>query len=289
MCPLSKAWGIEVVVVAKGRQADLRISACLPSFFDLVEESASEIRSDGQFKDKKSGHKMKRITGGCIVKAMNRAALVVSVCVFLFPLAARADIQGKTFEANIFGGYNFFENSKNLADAPIFGGRISYNINRRYALELGVDLIQSHVADRALTGSMEGQFRSPMDKVNLQLYYVDALYHFTPESDLCPFVVLGIGGAHYSASIANSDIGVVVFGIGAKYRIVDQFGFRIDVRDNLVTEFFQESYSNIGITAGFTFTFGGPAQSASSRAATTTPFREARGASTAPTVTPAQN
>lgn len=56
-------------------------------------------------------------------------------------------------------------------------------------------------------------------------------------------------------------------GVGAKYWVADHIAFRIDLRDYMVTEIFQETYHNVGATFGITFAFGGKAKSARAQVA----------------------
>ncbi len=165
-------------------------------------------------------------------------------------------------EINPFAGYNFFENEQNLKNRPIYGGRLGYNFTENFALEGTVEFINTHVDNKAKTGIKEGQYRSPTDSVNLFFYHIDALYHFMPERKFNPFVVAGIGGSHSSAEISDKDMTMYDFGVGAKYWVAENVALRVDIRDNLVTESFQESYHNLNATAGIVVAFGGGAKPA---------------------------
>jgi OOP family OmpA-OmpF porin len=201
------------------------------------------------------------------MKAMYRAALMVAVFVFLLPLSARSEIKEWSIEVGPFGGYNLFENSQNLKNRPVFGGRLGYNFTRHFGIEGIVEFIDSRVDDKAITGAKEGQFRSPMDKVSLTFYHIDAVYHFMPDGNFNPFVVAGFGGAHYSPEISTNDMAAFNVGVGAKYWVADNIAFRVDLRDYMVTEIFQETYHNVGATVGITFAFGGKAKSARAQVA----------------------
>lgn len=191
------------------------------------------------------------------MKTMNRAALMVAASIFILPLSARSEIRAESFELTPFVGYNFFEQDQNLDDKPLWGGRVGYNFTKNFGIEGVVEFINSHVDDRTITGAKEGQYRSPMDDVDLTYYHIDAVYHFMPDNAFTPFVVAGFGGAHYSPDISDNDMAAFNLGAGAKFRLTDNVAFRIDVRDYIVTEIFQETYHNVGVTAGVTFTFGG--------------------------------
>jgi OOP family OmpA-OmpF porin len=100
-----------------------------------------------------------------------------------------------------------------------------------------------------------------MNNVDITFYHLDALYHFMPDGKFNPFVVAGFGGAHYSPDISSRDMAVFNFGVGAKYWLADNIALRFDLRDNLVTEIFQESYHNVNATVGLVFRFGGESNS----------------------------
>lgn len=191
------------------------------------------------------------------MKTVNRAALMVAASIFILPLSARSEIRAQSFELTPFVGYNFFEEDQNLEDKPLWGGRVGYNFTKNFGVEGVVEFINSQVDDRTIMGAEEGQYRSPMDDVDLVYYHIDAVYHFMPDNAFTPFVVAGFGGAHYSPDISTHDMAAFNLGAGAKYRLTDNVAFRMDVRDYIVTEIFQETYHNIGVTAGVTFSFGG--------------------------------
>ncbi len=208
------------------------------------------------------------------MKAMYRAALMVAAFVFLLPLSARSEIKAGSFEVGPFGGYNFFENSQNLKDRPVFGLRLGYNFTRHFGIEGAGEFIKSRVDDKARTGLTEGQYGSPMDGVDLTFYHIDAVYHFIPDGKFNPFVLAGFGGAHYRPEISTKDMAAFNLGVGAKYWLTDNIALRFDLKDYMVTEIFQETYHNIGATIGITFAFGGKAKPAPTPAAKYEPIPE---------------
>ncbi len=196
------------------------------------------------------------------MKAMYRAALMIAAFVFLLPLSARSEIREGSFEVTPFGGYNLFEDSQNLKDRPVYGGRLGYNFTKHIGVEGAVEFIRTRVNDRAITDTTEGQFGYPMDKVKLTFYHLDLVYHFIPDGKFNPFVVAGFGGAHYSPKISDDDMAAFNVGVGAKYWVTDNIAFRFDLQDYMVTEVFQETYHNVGATVGITFAFGSKAKPA---------------------------
>lgn len=177
--------------------------------------------------------------------------------VFLLPLSARAEIKKGSIEISPFAGFNVFQNDQNLKDRFIYGGRIGYNITPNWGIEGSMEFVNTHVNHKSRTGAKEGQFRNPTTDVDLFFYHLDALYHFMPESKFNPYLVAGLGGVHYSPRISTQDMTAISFGAGAKYWVADNVALRIDIRDNVVSEIFQEAYHNLNATAGIVFAFGG--------------------------------
>jgi len=201
------------------------------------------------------------------MKTKIRAALLTAAFTFFLPLSARSEIKAGSFEVTPFGGYNFFEDEQNLENAPLWGGRIGYNFTRNFGLEGVFDYMWTNVDNRTITGFMEGQYRSPMNDVDLTFYHLDAIYHLIPEGNFNPFVAIGFGGAHYSPDISDKDMADFNVGVGAKYWLAENIALRIDVRDYMVTEIFQETYHNVAVLAGITFAFGGESKAEPARVA----------------------
>ena len=186
--------------------------------------------------------------------------MIIAVFVFLLPLSARSEIRAGSFEINPFIGYNFFQNSQNLESAPIYGGRLGYNFTRYFGIEVAGAYIRTHVDDKTKLDNTEGQFGYPMDGVDAYFYNINAVLHLIPDGRFNPFIVVGFGGTHYSPSISNGgDMSAFNVGLGAKIWLTDNIALRFDVQDYMVTEIFQETYHNIGVTGGIVLAFGGKA------------------------------
>jgi OOP family OmpA-OmpF porin len=177
--------------------------------------------------------------------------------------SGRFGIRAKSVEVSPLIGYHFFEDRQNLENSPVYGGRIGFNFSKHFGLEGTVELVNSGVLDKARTGAKEGQYRSPMDKVDLAFYHINAIYHFMPDRRLTPFIVAGLGGVRYSPKISNQDMSTFDFGVGTKYWLAEHFAIRLDLRDNFVTEVFpfEQGYHNIHASAGIVFAFGGKSKS----------------------------
>ncbi|MBE0596900.1 MAG: outer membrane beta-barrel domain-containing protein [Desulfuromonadales bacterium] len=180
---------------------------------------------------------------------------------FLLPLPAYSEIKAGSVEVSPFIGYNIFENKQNLKDRPLIGGRIGYNFTDRFGIEGAVEYMKSHVDDEDKNQTREGQFASPIGSVKITSYHLDFLYHFMPESNFNPFIVAGYGATHYSPDINTKNMSAINYGVGAKYWVADNIALRLDLRDNMVTEVFQETYHNVSANLGVVFRFGGQSHS----------------------------
>lgn len=203
-----------------------------------------------------------------MMQIIYRAVLTVVTIVLLLPVSAQAEIKDGSFEVSPFIGYSVFENDQNLDDNLLFGGRLGYNFTKHFGIEVVVEHIRTDVDDKSITRTKEGEYGSPMDDVNLTFYHLDAVYHFMPDGRFNPFVLAGIGGAHYSPDISDGDMAVLNIGVGAKYWLSDRIALRVDLKDTMVTEIVQETYHNLGATLGITFAFGGGEKLAPTRAET---------------------
>ena len=191
------------------------------------------------------------------MKLIYRVILIIASFVLLLPLSALSEIRAGSFEVNPYVGYNFFESSQNLKNAPVYGGRFGYNITKYFGVEVAGQYLRTHVDDKWKIDNTEGEFGYPMDGVDLYSYHINAIVHFIPDGRFNPFIVAGFGGAHYDPSISTKDMAAFNVGIGAKIWLTDNIALRFDVQDYMVTEIMQETFHNIGVTGGIVFAFGG--------------------------------
>src|SRR5581483_4030074 len=203
---------------------------------------------------------MKKITTRLpVAKLMGVALLAFGL---LIPFPVRSEVTGGSVEISPFVGYNFFDPGQNLKDSLLYGGRITYNFWDHFGLEGTLKFTNSSVNDKTITGSVDGQYRAPMDKVDLFFYDLDAVYTFNPEDNLNFFVLAGLGGLNYNPSIASGDMSTFDLGLGVKYWFSRNFGLRLDLRDDMVTEVFHENtvfenaYQNLNATVGLIIAFG---------------------------------
>src|SRR4030067_2375384 len=93
--------------------------------------------------------------------------------------------QGAYTVSPYVGGY-FLDPAQRDENRPIFGLRAGYNFTENWGAEAS--------AGYSLT-EMKEEFGSR--ETDVYRYGLDALYHFTPEAKLVPFVAVGIGYTHF--------------------------------------------------------------------------------------------
>ena len=103
---------------------------------------------------------------------------VLTALVLFLPLSVRSETRGGALEISPFLGVNFFDRPQNLNDNLLYGGRISYNLTSRFALEGTLEFVNTNVTDPAITGAVKGQYRSSADKVDLFFYNLDVVFNF---------------------------------------------------------------------------------------------------------------
>lgn len=179
--------------------------------------------------------------------------------IVIYPLSAMSETKEGSLEVSPFIGKYFYENKENFADKPVIGLRIGYNVTKNIAVEGVLEHINTHIENKSPEPTTyKPPLRDPDYSVMNTLYHVDALYNFMPENRFAPFVVAGIGGAHFKPSDTGSfDKFSANFGIGAKYWVTDSAVLRVDVRDIMT---FDRTYHNIEATVGIVLAFGGKAR-----------------------------
>lgn len=149
------------------------------------------------------------------------------------------------------------------ARAEMRAESVGYNFTKHFGIETAVECIETRVDDTTRTGLTEGQSGSPMERVNLIFYHIDAVYHFMPDTKFTPFVSAGLGGAHYSPKISTGGTAAFNVGAGVEYAMTDTIGLWVDVRDYMATEAMQDTSHTVGGMAGITFAFDDHEKSAS--------------------------
>lgn len=195
--------------------------------------------------------------------AIKITALGLFAMALINPMSACAGTKQGSIEVSPFAGYTIFEKRQNLQNGLIYGMRNGFVLTNHFALEGTVEFVNTGVKDKAITGDLEGQFRFPKDRIDLTMYHIDGIFNFMPDKKFGPFLLAGVGGARYVPKISNRNMLTFTLGAGAKYWLAEHIALRLDVRDNMVSEAFQESiksqynYHTVNVALGVVFAFGG--------------------------------
>ena len=180
--------------------------------------------------------------------------LVALSAAVMLPLSASAEIKEGSFELNPFVGGIVHDGGENLRAAPVFGLRAGYNFTKNIGVEGAVEFYRARIRDKSLSPD-DLRFGNPNSAVNTLLYHIDAIYHFMPDQKFVPFVVAGVGGAHFDPNSTGSKNKLMAdIGVGAKYWLTDTTALRMDVRD---VAYFGSIKQNLEATLGLVIAFGG--------------------------------
>jgi OOP family OmpA-OmpF porin len=189
-----------------------------------------------------------------MIPALKKIPLLLFLFVFVLPLSARSEIKAGSVEITPFAGYTFFDDQHNLDNQFVIGGRLGYNITKRFGIEGTWDWTKTYVDDKSKVPDRQGQFGRPTDSVFITQFDINLLYHFLPDKRWNPYITAGYGIVHYTPMINNKNLSVLNYGGGVKFWMVDNIALRLDVRDNMI---FDEHLHNVSTTVGFVFAFGG--------------------------------
>lgn len=174
---------------------------------------------------------------------MLKKIMCLAVLLCCFSLTAAAENQSGAGAISLLLGHQTFEESLSLETAEVWGVGIGYNFNENWAVEGVYTSTNADAEDLSTTDT------------KVETYHLDALYHFSPEKKLVPYIAVGLG-AIYSSPEVGSDRDHVLFnyGVGIKYFILDNLiALRAEIR-HLVD--FPEPDNSLQYSAGLTFQLG---------------------------------
>jgi outer membrane beta-barrel protein len=155
--------------------------------------------------------------------------------------------QGAATVSPFVGGY-VLDKDQREESRPMFGLRAGYNFTENFGAEamFGYSLTETRMG----YGSRE---------TDLYRYGIDLLYHFMPQSNFVPFVVLGGGGTNFNTpstpGAKSHYAGLVNYGAGVKYFVAPDVALRGDVRHAILVH--DTGDNNLEYAVGLTFNFGG--------------------------------
>ena len=172
--------------------------------------------------------------------------LMVVLTLFVAKSPATAGVAEEEWSISPFIGGHVYEGAQLMEPSVLAGLRLGYNPGRNW----GVEGQFSYTRPRS-----EGIYGN---RFSLE---ADLLYHFMPESDMVPYMLLGGGWTNTSRAPESGNGGIVDCGAGIKYFVNESVALRWDIRQ--IFSFQPGSGSdasyrqNAEFTVGLTFKFGG--------------------------------
>jgi len=180
-----------------------------------------------------------------------KKALVLMAMLMLTLTATAAYAQINAGSVNIsptIGMYKF-EGNEDMDNAIALGLRAGYNFTKYIGVEgYGLWLPTKIHADSGQT-----------QEINSYAYGLEGIFHILPNGAFVPFVAVGVGGIHYTATYEFTTENkcnkiTADYGAGFKYFLSDNVALRADVRHVIP---FDSVHNNLLATIGLTFAFGG--------------------------------
>lgn len=172
---------------------------------------------------------------------------LTGLLVLVLAAPAFAENQAGTFTLDPFTGLYVFDGGQHMDSGPYYGLRGGYNFT-------------SHLAAEAMFGYVTTESIREGDKfVGVYRYGLDALYHFNPEGNFVPYVLVGFAGTQTdgpSDAPPRGGRGMIDYGVGVKYFISDTVALRGDVRQDQFAEANGDRRVNMEYTVGLTFLLG---------------------------------
>jgi OOP family OmpA-OmpF porin len=146
--------------------------------------------------------------------------IVLGLSALCLAVPAYAEIIPESFTVGPFMGVYRFDDAQRLKDSPVVGLRLGYLFTDRLGVEGTIDLPFANA-------------RQNSNAVGVNLYHLDALYHFRPNARLVPFIAGGVG------MLSLEDAGVSLLaniGVGLKYALTTKVALRGDLREIIAFE-----------------------------------------------------
>jgi OOP family OmpA-OmpF porin len=167
----------------------------------------------------------------------------VAVAVIISATAALgAEQKGQFSISPVVGGYTY-EGKQRLKTAPLFGGRLGYNITEN----LGIEALFDYVRTKG-TKSTE----------NATMYRAgaDLIFNLLPDKALVPFLAFGASGISFDGTGQDNGLRAAWgYGGGVKYYLTDDIALRGDIR-HIIYNQNSTTLNNLEYTLGVHIPFG---------------------------------
>ncbi len=171
--------------------------------------------------------------------------LLLGLLVLVLAAPAFAENQAGTTTLSPFTGLYVFDGKQNMDNGQYTGLRAGYNFTK----SLGAEAVFGWVPSESVPNGDR--------QVNVFRYGIDALYHFMPDSNLVPFIAVGLADNHFDgpSGVPKHDRGMIDYGVGVKWSIVDTVALRGDIRRSSFSDG-GDGRANMEYTVGVTIALG---------------------------------
>jgi OOP family OmpA-OmpF porin len=182
--------------------------------------------------------------------------IILSAVMLLVTLAATtgySQVRAGSVNVTPTIGYYVFEGNEDMDAMPNAGLRLGYNFTKYIGIE-----------GYGYFGQSEVNSLLAKPKVDVTGYGVEGIFNLLPNQKLVPYLAVGVGGIHYSAAYEDTtgdkkNKFTADYGYGVKYYLSDDFALRMDIRHVMP---FSDMHSNMLISFGLNFVFGGAKKAA---------------------------
>jgi OOP family OmpA-OmpF porin len=178
--------------------------------------------------------------GNCMKK---RISSILAACIIITATAAFGANRAEQVSISpVIGGYTF-DGRQHLDTNLVYGVRAGYNLTDNFGIE-------------ALFNYVKTEPTKAKDRVEMNRYGGQLLYHFIPDSTFVPYLAVGLSGLNFDAAGVDKKAHAAFdYGLGAKYFMSDRFALRGDVR-HIIYTYSSQTKNNLEYTLGAYISFG---------------------------------